>query len=113
MKGFPASLTPENFAEVQAVSFFKRRVCYMRRHVYEAMLNPSFVPPGNCGINLQNVPMGEFKTEYTPDAAVVKAVAEELQSLGWETNTGFGGTTLFVYTPGTQPGNAVNCHGFE
>jgi len=118
MKGFPAHLRPENMSQFSKHKF-NRQLCYTRRHVYEAMMQPAFGSINeqdqslNCGINLSNLAMGEFKTEYTADERITQQICSELKDLGWETTVSYGGTMLFVFPPGSKPANAVSCSSFE
>jgi len=113
MRTFPSQLNPGNISLLREFRR-NRQLCYLRRHVYEAMLSPSFSIPDNCGINLQNVNMGGLPASgYSVDQELVDQICSELGKRGFETNRGYGGTVLFVYTPGNTPRESVTCSGFD
>lgn len=118
MKGFPAHLTPSNLSQFSKHKF-NRQLCYTRRHVYECMMQPNFGTINeqdksmNCGINLNDVKMGEFESRYKIDERITQQICSELKDLGWEITVSYGGTMLFVCLPGYKPAGAVACQGFE
>lgn len=110
MKTFPSSLLPENISSF-SVYELKRKICYMRKYIYECMISSTFNIPNNCGINMQNISPQE---EYGVDSRVTDQICADLRERGWETAVGYGGTILFVYTPGSQPVQSISCvGGFE
>jgi hypothetical protein len=113
MRSFPSQLNPKNLHRLP--DFRKnRKLCYLRRHIYEAMLDPSFSIPNNCGINLQNVNMGGLSgSEYTIDQSLIDQISSELEERGFKTTSSYGGTMVFVHTPDLVPQQAVSCSGFE
>jgi hypothetical protein len=118
MKNFPDQLRPENRSEF--AGFRRRRaLAYLRRHILEGMLQPSFGPKTeqdpdkSYGIDLTNVDLGRFVGGYTVDQNLLTTVCQELEELGWETNISYGGSMLFIYPPGEKPSEALNISGFE
>ena len=95
-------------------------LAYLRRHVMEAMLRPSFgstsptdPAPRSYGIDLTSVHMGSLEQGYQPDSSLVTAISRELEALGWNTATGYGGSTLFVFPTGERPAEVLAVSGFE
>ena len=119
MRGFPDALRPENIGQFGA--FMRRRtLAYLRRHVFEAMLKPSFGPavqddeePKSYGIDLTSAHLGTFQGGYRVDQSLVEALCQELEEHGWETSVGYGGTMLFVFPPGERPEEALEMRSFE
>lgn len=118
MRSFPEHLRPENHSEFS--EFRKRRsLAYLRRHVLEGMLQPTFgqnteqTPEKSYGIDLTNVDMGRFSVGYVIDQNLLIIVCKELEELGWETSISYGGSMIFIYPPGEKPTEALNISGFE
>ena len=119
MKKFPSHLRPENIDEFVQYRY-NRQLCYIRRHVYETMMLPSFGAEDkndstvNYGINLQNVQLETVgHGGMRIDENIIKQICLELVELGWETTISYGGSMIFVYPPGFKPVYAVNCTSFE
>jgi hypothetical protein len=111
MKGFPTKLTPSNIQQFSSYRY-NRQLCYTRNHIYESMTKESFgkmelgIP--NYGINLQNINMGLYDSGYKIDNNIIIKISDELKNLGWEVESCYGDTMLFVYPYGEKPTNAVN-----
>lgn len=87
---------------------------YIRKYIFEKMLSPNFNIPDNCGINLQDINMGYLETnQYSINKKCLNIIREELHSLGWETETAYGDTTLFVYIKDKKPKQLVGCKVFD
>lgn len=118
MRTFPDQLRPENRHEF--ADYRKRRLlAYLRRHILENMLKPSFgpnteqTPDQSYGIDLTGVDLGRFNTGYVVDQNLLSIICKELEELGWETTISYGGAMIFIYPPGEKPGEVLNVSGFE
>lgn len=118
MKGFPDQLRPENVLEFPE---YKRRriLACIRRHIFETILNTKFevsVPQlsRSYNVDLTTVNFGLLQTDYQPEPILIETLCKELQELGWETSSGYGGSTLFIWPKnGTRPSEAVSVSGFD
>lgn len=111
MKTFPKYLKPENLKKFDEYKF-NRKLCYTRKHVYENMMKSSFINDKNYGINLQNIQIGEMTSSnscYNIDKKIIDHISLELCELGWKTSVCYGGTMLFIYPPGENPVEVINC----
>lgn len=112
MKSFPSHLTPDNMKNLKTYKL-NREIAYSRRYVYETMLSTTFTIPENCGINLQNIPMGDVMgSSFSLRDDILKQICKELEDAGFETTVAYGNTMLFVHFKGSKPSQVVNCIGF-
>lgn len=112
MKKFPELMTPDNISFINDAKT-RRKLCYIRRYIYESILSENFSIPENCGINLQNIEMGHLaEPTFKIDNKLIDIIVQELKQLGWEVTLTYGGTMLFVYTKDNKPIEAVNCNSF-
>jgi len=118
MRVFPDQLRPENRGDF--TDYRKRRLlAYLRRHILEYMLKPSFgqnteqTPDKSYGIDLTEANLGTFDRNYLIDQNLLTIICQELKELGWETSISYGGSMLFVYPPGDKPSECLNISGFE
>lgn len=114
MREFPAhKLLPQNIDSFP-LFLYQRNLCKLRVKVYEAMINPSFKIPDNCGIDMRLSGNGddEYGEFIKIDPNMIKDIQTELEELGWRTWLGYGDSVLFVFTEDKKP-NIINCASFD
>lgn len=113
MHSFPDTLTPTSIKENKQELITARETAYTRRYIYESLLKTEFSIPDNCGINLQNIPMGEtMEIKFSPAMSIIEQIRGELTNIGFDTTIGYGNTVLFVHTKEEQPSQSIKCVSF-
>lgn len=113
MKKFPVFLRPENVHKLKQYDY-TRKLCYLRRHIYETILSSNFSIPEKCSINIQVVQtthtMGDF---FNPTKEMVDQISSELRDNGFTVSLAYGGTVLFLHTGDEPHPEAINCVTFD
>lgn len=98
MKEFPVSLQVENKNNFNNLNK-DRLKCYLRRDLYEHIIShdeQDYFSLDDFNKRVNNM----FLTKE-----LVKEIIPELEKLGWNCKTSFGGTGLFIYSTEEPPKN--------
>ena len=97
MKEFPNRLKPENKEKFPEYCFY-RNLAYLRRDIFELMI----LGDENNYFALDNFSYKHGIPEKEMEE-LTNTVVKELENLGWNTKTSFGGTGLFIYSTKDPP----------
>jgi len=103
MKKFPNTLIPKNLANFNQYRN-KRKKAYLRKYIYEFMLNPQFINNQTRSIDILEL-QHSSKLDITKEECVLllQEVGEELKEKGWCCEFGLHNTVLFIYPPNEKP----------
>lgn len=98
MKTFPETLNVNNKEKFPKI-FYDRMICYLRRDIHEYMISRKD--------ENEYFSVDEFNQVRVKDLDSTKKMMgeliKELESLGWNCKTSYGGTGLFVYSTKKPP----------
>ena len=97
MKEFPPFFRPERKDKFSALNDDRSR-CYLRRDIYEFMIARSS--------ENEYFSLDEFKVRVKNSETftkIIDSICKELETLGWNCKTSFGGTGLFIYSTDSPP----------
>jgi hypothetical protein len=98
MKEFPEILSPKRKDAFQKLNKDRLR-CYLRRDIYEHIISHE----ENEYFSLDEFNKRINNIELTKE--LVKDIIPELEKLGWNCKTSYGGTGLFIYSTPKPPSN--------
>jgi len=102
MKEFPNRLKPENKKKFSQYRY-DRNLAYMRKEIFELVLKGD----ENCYFELDKFSRSNSLVKGEMEK-MRKIIMEELQTLGWNCKTSFGGTGLFVYSTNDPPASCYS-----
>jgi len=97
MKEFPSCLKPENKEKFSRYRY-DRNLSYLRKEIFELVL----VGDENSYFDMDNF-SHRYKLKKGAIDRLCITVTQELEKLGWNVKTSFGGTGLFVYSTDEPP----------
>lgn len=101
MKQFPVRLNPENKDKFTTYRY-ERNLAYLRKEIFELML----LGDENNYFEL-DIFSRKYKLKKGEIENMCNTVIQELENLGWNVKTSFGGTGLFIYSTDIPP---VSCY---
>lgn len=102
MKEFPRRLRVANKDQFPSYHY-ERVLCYLRKEIFEHMIKEY----ENTYFELDKFSKTYLKGDTDLINKMKDTVVAELQELGWNCKTSFGGTGLFVYSTDDPP---PSCH---
>jgi hypothetical protein len=94
MKEFPKKINVKHINSFSSY-LYDRELCYLRRDIYEHMIEHDENNYFNLDKLLSNRKLNSKK--------MITTIIEELEVLGWKCKTSFGGTGLFIYSTDNPP----------
>jgi len=103
MKEFPNTLVPKNLENFNQYRN-KRKKAYLRRYIYEFMLDPQFINNKTRSIDLLELQQSS-KLDVTKEVLkqLLEEIGQELTEKGWCYEFGLHSTVLFIYPPNEKP----------